>query len=51
LEVSDVVKEEKSVPEGFEVVYATVITLRNGKRLYASAYGLKAWRLGGRKGA
>ena len=25
-------------------VYAKYITLRNGRRLYASAYGLKAFR-------
>ncbi|HYS04356.1 MAG TPA: hypothetical protein VEW47_04110 [Candidatus Dormibacteraeota bacterium] len=29
----------------FRIIYRTVITLRNGKKLYASSYGLKAWRL------
>ena len=28
-----------------EVVYTRYITLRNGKRLYASAYGRRAWRI------
>jgi len=42
-------KEDERVPEGYEVVYSAFITLRNGKRLYASAYGRKAWRLVVRK--
>jgi hypothetical protein len=42
-------REDERVPEGYEVVYTTVITLRNGKQLYASAYGRKAWRLVVRK--
>jgi len=29
------------VPEGYEVVYTAYITLRNGQRLYASAFGLQ----------
>ena len=33
------------VPEGFMVIYRPWITLRNGRRLYASAYGFKAWPL------
>jgi hypothetical protein len=45
LEVIDVKNGDERIPEGYEVVYTTVITLRNGKRLYASAYGRKAWRL------
>jgi len=40
-----VLKEAEEVPEGCEVVYTAFITLRNGKRLYAAAYGRKAWRL------
>ena len=40
---------EERIPEGYEVVYTTYITLRNGKRLYASDYGRKAWRLVVRK--
>lgn len=31
--------------EGYKVVYTTYITLKNGRRLYASTYGLKAFRL------
>ena len=42
-------KKSERAPEGYEVVYAAFITLRNGKRLYASAYGRKAWRLVVRK--
>jgi hypothetical protein len=44
-------RDEEVVPEGHEVIYVTFITLRNGRRLYASAYGLKAWRLVVRKRA
>ena len=36
---------EAEIPEGYMVVYTAYITLRNGKRLYAAAYGRKAWRL------
>ncbi len=43
--------EPEVVPEGYEVVYAAYITLRNGRRLYAAAFGLKAWRLVVRKRA
>ena len=42
-------KKKDDVPEGYEVVYSAYITLRNGKRLYAKACGLKAWRLTVRK--
>jgi hypothetical protein len=45
----DVKKEDERIPEGYEVVYTAYITLRNGKRLYASAYGRTAWRLVVRK--
>jgi hypothetical protein len=38
-------QDDEQIPEGYEVVYTAYITLRNGKRLYASAYGRKAWRL------
>jgi len=37
------------VPEGFQVIFRPWITLRNGKRLYAAACGLTAFRLGVRK--
>jgi hypothetical protein len=36
---------EKDVPEGYTVLYTPWITLRNGRRLYASAYGRKVWRI------
>lgn len=38
-------KKIEDVPEGFQVIYRPWITLRNGKRLYASACGLTAFRL------
>jgi hypothetical protein len=38
-------KDDDQVPEGYTVVYTTYITLRNGKRLYASSYGRTSWRL------
>jgi hypothetical protein len=38
-------KRAEEVPEGMKVVYSAFITLRNGRRLYAKAYGRKAWRL------
>jgi hypothetical protein len=44
-------KEEERIPEGYEVIYTAYITLRNGKRLYAAAYGRKSWRLVVRKKA
>jgi hypothetical protein len=43
------IRDDEDVPEGYEVVYTAYITLRNGRRLYASAYGRKAWRLVVRK--
>jgi len=43
------VQKDEDVPEGYEVVYTAYITLRNGKRLYASTYGRRAWRLVVRK--
>lgn len=33
------------VPEGYKVVYTTRIRLRNGKIIFASSYGLKAFRI------
>jgi hypothetical protein len=44
-------KNGKTVPQGYEVIYRASITLRNGKRLYARNYGLKAFRLTVRKAA
>lgn len=32
-------------PEGKVLVYTAFITLKNGKRLYASAYGKKAFAI------
>ncbi len=45
------IRDDEVIPEGYEVVYTAFITLRNGRRLYAAAYGLKAWRLIVRKRA
>jgi hypothetical protein len=43
-------KEKQKVQEGDEaVIYTAYITLKNGKRLYAWQYGLKAFRLTIRK--
>lgn len=38
-------KAEEEVPEGYHVVFTPWITLRNGRRLYASSYGRKVWRI------
>jgi len=38
-------EDEQEIPEGYEVVCTSYITLKNGKRLYAASYGRKAWRL------
>lgn len=35
----------EAVPEGYRVIFTTHITLRNGKRIHASSYGLKAFRI------
>lgn len=32
-------------PQSYRLIFRAWITLRNGKRLYASAYGLKAFPL------
>ena len=45
MEVVSVKKEAEQIPEGYVVVFTAYITLRNGKRLYASTCGRKAWRL------
>lgn len=31
--------------DDYEIIFTPVIRLRNGRLLYASAYGLKAWCL------
>jgi hypothetical protein len=36
---------EMEPSEDYEFIYRKFITLRNGKRLYASAYGLTAFKL------
>lgn len=38
-------RKDDDVPEGYTVIYRPWITLRNGKKLYASAFGHSAWRL------
>jgi hypothetical protein len=38
-------KGKKTIPEGFHEVFTPWITLKNGKRLYATAYGRKCWRI------
>jgi len=38
-------KNKERIPEGYEVVYTAYITLRNGRRLYASSKGLRAFRI------
>lgn len=35
----------QAVSPGYRVIYRPYITLKNGKRLYAKAYGLRAFRL------
>ncbi len=42
-------KKVRKIPQGAGVVFRRWITLRNGKRLEAAAYGLKAWPLKVRK--
>ncbi|WP_292805212.1 hypothetical protein [Methylotenera sp.] len=31
------------VPEGYEMKFVSFITTKSGKRLYAKAYGKRAW--------
>ncbi len=33
------------IPVGYHYVYVAFITLRNGKRIYASSYGKRAFRI------
>jgi hypothetical protein len=35
----------KKPAEGKTVIYTPYITLKNGKRIYAAAYGLKAFKI------
>lgn len=42
-------KRRKKNPQGIPVAFVTRITLRNGRRLYAADYGLKAFPLKTRK--
>ena len=37
--------KEQKPSEDYEFIFRKFITLRNGKRLHASAYGLQAFRL------
>ncbi|HEX4952602.1 MAG TPA: hypothetical protein VF017_04300 [Thermoanaerobaculia bacterium] len=41
-------RKKKPGRAGGLVSFRAYITLRNGKRLYASDYGYKAWPVGGR---
>jgi hypothetical protein len=38
-------KLNDEVPQDAEVIFRPWITLRNGKRLYAKHFGLRAWPL------
>ena len=40
---------QQTPSEDYEFIFRKFITLRNGKRLYDSAYGLQAFRLKVRK--
>ena len=37
--------EVQKAPQGYQVIFRAWITLRSGRRLYASSYGLKPWPL------
>ena len=39
------VRSKKADPRGSRVIYTAWITLRNGRRLYAAQYGLKAFAI------
>jgi hypothetical protein len=36
---------QKPAPAGYHYVYTAYITLKNGRRIYASSYGLKAFAI------
>jgi len=38
-------KEKSDEEQGVQVIYRPWITLRNGRRLYAAAYGRRSWRI------
>jgi hypothetical protein len=38
-------KKKIEVPEGYKLVFRAWKTLKDGKRLYAKNFGLKAWPL------
>ena len=38
-------EEVQEEAQGYQVIYRPWITLRSGRRLYASSFGLKAFRL------
>lgn len=38
-------KKQPLVPEGYEERFVSFVTLKNGRRLYASRYGKKAFRI------
>lgn len=33
------------IPDGYHYIFVAFITLRNGKRIYARNYGLRAFRI------
>lgn len=35
---------DSDIPDGYKAIYVAFITVK-GKRLYASAYGKRAWRI------
>ena len=39
------IKAPLVVPEGYQVIYVASITLKNGKKIFASTYGKKAFPL------
>lgn len=36
--------DDSDIPDGYKAIYVAYITVK-GKRLYASAYGKRAWRI------
>ena len=38
-------KSEKAAPKGPRIIFRPWITLRNGKKLYAAQFGLKAFAI------
>lgn len=38
-------RTDRGAPPGYKYVFTTYITARSGKRIYASWYGLRAFRI------